>query len=140
MRIKPSFPLSVFYDGSCSVCATEIEHYGKLDRFGRLILIDISRSEFDPAPFGFTLDEFMYQLHAIDRSGRIYRGVEAFWAIWQVFPTSTVFGLMGALITMPLLNPLARICYRAFARIRRYLPKRRTDCTTGSCRIGTEKQ
>jgi predicted DCC family thiol-disulfide oxidoreductase YuxK len=136
MTISPVFPLQIFYDGSCSVCATEVERYGRKDRDDRLILVDISAPGFDPAPFGITLAEFMYQMHAIDRSGRVFRGVEAFWAIWQAFPNSTLLGLSGKLIKLPLVNPLARLCYRLFAGIRGYLPKRRSDCSSGSCRIG----
>jgi predicted DCC family thiol-disulfide oxidoreductase YuxK len=136
MLTTPNFPLQVFYDGSCSVCASEVERYGRRDRDGRLILVDISAPEFDPAPFGITLAEFMYQMHAIDQSGRVFRGVEAFWSIWQAFPTSSLPGLCGKLILLPLFNPLARLCYRIFAGIRGYLPKRRNDCTSGSCRIG----
>lgn len=139
MRTKPRFPLRVFYDGACPVCAAEVERYGRQDQAGRLILVDISTPAFDPLPFNITLAEFMYQMHAIDRTGRVYRGVEAFWAIWQAFPASTLFGLLGKLITLPLLNPLARLCYRGFARLRRYLPKRRIACSTGSCRIGAHK-
>lgn len=136
MHIKPDFPLRIFYDGSCSVCATEAERYGRMDREGRLVLVDISSAEFDPASFGITLDEFMYQMHAIDRTGRVYRGVDAFWAIWQAFPASTLLGLLGTLITLPVVNSIARFCYRGFARIRRYLPKRVVACSSGSCRIG----
>jgi predicted DCC family thiol-disulfide oxidoreductase YuxK len=136
MPVGPVFPLHIFYDGSCSVCATEVERYGRKDRDDRLILVDISAPGFDPAPFGISLEEFMYQMHAIDQAGRVFRGVEAFWAIWQAFPSSTFFGLCGALITLPLVNPLARLCYRMFASIRGYLPKRRKNCSSGSCRIG----
>ncbi len=75
-------------------------------------------------------------MHAIDRNGTVYRNVEAFWAIWQAFPASTLLGLLGALITMPVVKPIARLCYKGFARIRKYLPKRDVACTTGSCRIG----
>jgi predicted DCC family thiol-disulfide oxidoreductase YuxK len=135
MMVSPVFPLHIFYDGSCSVCATEVERYGRKDRDSRLILVDISAPGFDPAPFGITLAEFMYQMHGIDQSGRVFRGVEAFWAIWQAFPTSTLLGLCGKLIMLPLVNPLARLCYRMFAGIRGYLPKRRNDCSSGSCRI-----
>lgn len=135
----PQFPLRVFYDGSCSVCATEIERYGRMDHEGRLLLIDISAPDFDPAPLGISLAEFMYQMHAIDQAGTVYRGVEAFWAIWQAFPASTLLGLMGALITLPGVNAVARLCYKGFAGIRKYLPKRRDACTTGSCRIGKDK-
>ena len=135
MTVNPLFPLRIFYDGSCSVCAIEVERYGHLDRDGRLILVDISAPDFEPAPFGISLAEFMYQLHAIDRNGTVFRGVEAFWAIWQAFPASTLLGLSGKLIMLPLVNPLARLCYRMFAGIRRYLPKRHNAGSDGTCRI-----
>lgn len=136
MTVSPVFPLRIFYDGSCSVCATEVERYGRRDRDGRLILMDIGAPGFDPAPFGISLAEFMYQMHVIDQSGRVFRGVEAFWAIWQAFPSSTLLGLCGKLIMLPPVNPLARLCYRMFAGIRGYLPKRRKECSSGTCRIG----
>ena len=139
MPTKPKFPLAVFYDGACPVCATEVERYGRMDREKQLILVDISAPDFDPASLGITLDEFMYQMHAIDRTGTVYRNVEAFWAIWQAFPASTLLGLLGVLITLPVVNRAARLCYKGFARIRRYLPRRKAACTTGSCRIGTDK-
>ena len=139
MPTKPRFPLRIYYDGSCSVCAAEIERYGRMDREGRLILVDISAPDFDPAPLGITLDEFMYQMHVIDGNGTVYRNVDAFWAIWQAFPASTLLGLLGTLITLPVVNGVARLCYRGFARIRGYLPKRHAACSTGSCRIGKDK-
>jgi predicted DCC family thiol-disulfide oxidoreductase YuxK len=135
MTSEPEFPLRIFYDGSCSVCAHEVERYGRMDRLGNLVQVDISDPRFDPAPFRITLDQFMYQLHVIDRNGTVFRGVDAFWAIWQAFPASTFLGLCGTVINLPLVNPLARFCYRIFARIRIYLPKR-AACVTGSCRIG----
>lgn len=135
MRTSPDFPIRVFYDGSCSVCAKAIEHYSLKDRKGRLIPVDISAAGFDPVPYGITLPEFMYQMHGIDRNGRVFRGVEGFWAIWQAFPSSTILGLCGRIIMLPLVNPIARFCYHIFAGIRGYLPKR-NNCASGSCRIG----
>lgn len=134
MPIKPDFPIRVFYDGSCSVCAAEIEHYMTLDHGGRLLAVDISAPDFDPEPLRIPLDAFMYELHAIDSCGRIYRGVEAFWAIWRAFPDSTLYGMMGRVITMPFASQVARLFYRCFARVRPYLPKRHS-CGSGSCRI-----
>ena len=133
MPHRPEFPLWVYYDGSCSICATEIEHYLRMDRSGHLRPVDISASDFAPPPLGILLAEFTYQLHAVDQAGRIYRGVEAFWAIWQAFPSSTLYGLLGTLLMLPGFNAVARGGYWGFARIRRYLPKRRHDCTAGSC-------
>jgi predicted DCC family thiol-disulfide oxidoreductase YuxK len=129
MTNAPAFPLSVYYDGSCIVCSTEIEHYRRKDRDNRLVLVDISRPDFKPDPFNITLQSFMYELHVIDRNGTVYKGVEAFWAIWQAFPASTLYGMLGSIITLPVINPLARLGYRSFARIRRYLPKRAIECS-----------
>ncbi len=135
MPATPAFPLRIFYDGSCPVCAAEIEGYGRKDREGRLVLVDISAPGFDPAPYGIRLADFMYQMHAIDAAGTVYRGVDALWAIWQAFPASTLHALLGTLVTFPPLVPALRLCYRGFARIRGYLPKRRRTCADGTCGI-----
>jgi predicted DCC family thiol-disulfide oxidoreductase YuxK len=131
---QPQFPIRIFYDGACVVCATEIEHYLRRDRDGRLVAMDISSPDFDPDEYQISLADFMCELHVIDRSGTIYRGVEAFWAIWQAFPASTVYGILGSIVTAPVLNPIARLLYQGFARIRPYLPKRH-NCTSGTCDI-----
>ena len=99
-------------------------------------MVDISAPDFDPSPWGISLAEFMYQLHVIDEEGKVYRGVEAFWAIWQACPSSTLLGLCGTLIPLPVINPLARVGYRIFAALRGYLPKRSNGCSSGTCRIG----
>jgi predicted DCC family thiol-disulfide oxidoreductase YuxK len=134
MPSKPVFPLQIFYDGSCIVCATEIEHYLGRDHGGRLRGVDISSPGFDPEPFRISRAAFMYELHVIDGSGAVYRGIESFWAIWQAFPASSVYGVLGIIITLPLVNPLARLFYKCFARIRPFLPKRR-NCDSGVCHI-----
>lgn len=130
----PRFPLRVFYDGSCIVCATEIEHYLKKEHDDKLVAVDISSPDFDPAPYRISLADFMHQLHAIDQDGLVFKGVDSFWAIWQAFPSSTIYGLMGRIIQLPLVNRLARIGYWLFARVRPYLPKR-DQCDNGTCSI-----
>lgn len=130
----PRFPLKVFYDGSCSVCAAEIKHYLQQDHGGKLSAVDISTADFDPEPYRISLDAFMYELHAIDSAGRVYRGVGAFQAIWQAFPLLSVYRLMGSIISLPLVDQVARLSYKAFARIRPFLPKRKSSCSNGICR------
>lgn len=130
----PAFPLRVLYDGACIVCAAEVAQYLEKDRAGRLKGVDISAPDFDPAAYGLTWADVMDQLHAIDSQGRIYRGVEAFRAIWQAFPSSPLYRLLATLVTLPLLSPLARLAYRGFASARRFLPKKRAACD-GVCRL-----
>ena len=138
MSDMPEYPLQVFYDGSCSVCAAKMELFRRKDHAGRLSFVDISHPEFDPAPFGITLETFMHEMHAIDRENRVYRGVEAFRAIWQAFPASTLYGVLGTLVTLPGVTILARCAYWSFARFRKYLPKSRDACVDGTCRLGRD--
>lgn len=139
MPNAPSFPITVFYDGSCSVCAAEIEHYQHKNHEGRLLLMDISAPDFKPELYNLNLQAFMYELHVIDSDGKVYKGIEAFRAIWQAFPASTLYGMVGSLITLPVINLLARLCYKGFARIRTYLPKRSSECANGTCMIGKKQ-
>jgi predicted DCC family thiol-disulfide oxidoreductase YuxK len=139
MPARPEFPLDIFYDGSCIVCATEMDVYRKKPHEGRLRFVDIAAPEFRVDEYGISLEKLMYEMHAIDRNGRVYRGPEAFWAIWQAFPSSTWYGLLGTLVTLPGLRLLARLMYHGFARIRKYLPKRKDACPDGTCRIGRDR-
>ncbi|MDO9067425.1 MAG: DUF393 domain-containing protein [Deltaproteobacteria bacterium] len=135
---EPRFPLKVFYDGSCIICANEIEHYLNKDHGDKLTATDISHPDFEPATHQISLADFMHQLHAIDQDGQVFKGVDSFWAIWQAFPASTVYGIMGRIIQLPVVNRLARIGYSLFASVRPYLPKRR-QCENGTCSIHQRK-
>ena len=139
MPNKPDYPLRVFYDGSCFVCATEIEHYLRQNHCGRLVAVDIAAPEFDPAPFQITLADFMYELNAVDSNGETYRGVEAFRAIWQAFPNSSLYSALNSLTALPLVNLIARLLYKCFARIRPFL-LRNNRCHSGTCRISSIKR
>jgi len=139
MSGTPAYPLKIFYDGSCSVCSMEMAVYRDKEHAGRLVFVDISDPGFDPVPYGITLDEFMHEMHAIDRENRVFRGVDAFRAIWQAFPASSIYGLLGALIALPGVHLLARSAYWCFARIRKYLPATRQACRDGTCKIGRNR-
>jgi predicted DCC family thiol-disulfide oxidoreductase YuxK len=135
MNLSPTFPLKVFFDGACPLCSREIDHYRRQDRQGKLTPIDISAPDFEPQRYGIALQAFMAELHAIDQAGTVYRGVAAFRAIWRAFPEKTAYRVLGWLIGLPLIEPLAGIAYRLFARLRPHLPGRKAGCDSGSCRI-----
>lgn len=139
MAIPPTYPLRIFFDGSCAVCAAEMSVYRREDKAKHLRFVDISAPGFDPTPYGIALAAFMYELHAIDRKKRIYRGVAAFQAIWQAFPASSRYGLFGTLIDLPGVNLLARLAYWGFARVRKFLPENSAACTDGTCRHGKHR-
>lgn len=137
-RTPPVFPLAIYYDGSCAICAGEMQVYRRRNREGRLVFVDISDPAFDPDSIGSSRTALMYELHAIDRTGTVFRGVQAFGAIWQAFPGTTRYRFLAALVASPLVAPLAGLVYRSFARIRGFLPKNRAACHDGTCRIGRD--
>ncbi len=139
MTARPVYPLQIFYDGSCSVCAAEMDVYRHKEQDGRLQFVDISAPDFDPAPYGISLDEFMYEI-ARHRPGKPClprgRGVRGNLAgISDLDP----LWLLGALVMFPGVNPLARLAYWSFARMRRFLPKSQDACRDGTCGIGRDK-
>ncbi|TLM65912.1 MAG: DUF393 domain-containing protein [Deltaproteobacteria bacterium] len=132
----PEFPLHILYDGACPVCSREIAYYRRLDRSARLVPVDISAPDFDPHRYGVPLAALMAELHAVDRRGAVYRGVGAFIAIWQAFPERRSCRWLAAIVSLPVVNGLARLGYRWFARVRPRLPGRRSGCATDACRSG----
>lgn len=131
----PAYPLEIFYDGSCLVCATEIDSYRRNNPQGRLKFIDIRAEDFQAAAYGRAADEFLSKLHVRDGNGNFATGVEAFLLIWQAYPSGTRYRLFAAVIGLPGIKLLARGGYAIFARYRHLLPKRKSDCTDGTCNL-----
>jgi predicted DCC family thiol-disulfide oxidoreductase YuxK len=78
-------PLTVYYDQSCPLCATEMHVIRELDWRGRLKLVDCSAPEFDDralAGEGVTREAMMTRLHARDPEGRWLTGLDAFEAVY----------------------------------------------------------
>jgi len=130
-----TFPLEIFYDGSCKVCSAEMQGYRKRNPKKRLAFIDVSHPDFKPEVYGKTLDDFMARMHVRDGNGRFETGVEAFMLIWQAFPDGSLYRLLSAMIGFPGINPLARCSYALFARYRHFLPKNGSDCMDGTCHL-----
>lgn len=117
-----TYPLQIFYDGSCSLCRAKMEFYRRKEHGGKLVFVDFTAPEFDPVPFAIPLADLMYELHAIDETGTLYRGVDAFRAIWQALSPSAWYSLLGFLIGLPVIHSAAGLVYRAVAGTRRHLP------------------
>ncbi len=135
LAMTTAFPLEIFYDGSCVVCSTEIEVYRKQNPQDRLLFIDISSEAFSACAYGKEQADFMAQMHVRDSTGKFFAGVDAFTLIWQAYPAGSVYRLFSRLVGLPGLNFLTRCGYVLFARYRHLLPKRKPDCTSGSCNL-----
>jgi predicted DCC family thiol-disulfide oxidoreductase YuxK len=134
--MRSATPLQIFYDGSCRVCSREMEHYRRRCPPGSLAFIDVSASEFDPSLYGKTQADFMGRLHVRTPEGEFLVAIEAFRAIWSVFPDGSFYRWLGWFVGLPGINLLARGGYALFARYRHLLPQKRATCADDeSCRF-----
>ncbi len=117
-------PLTIFYDGACGVCSTEISYYRSIaDQ--RVQFIDIASVDFDAGEYGKTIDDFQKRLHARDAEGQYFTGVEAFRQLWEALP-SPFYPLLSTVVGLPGIHLAARTGYAFFARFRHLLPAKHT--------------
>jgi len=111
----------ILADGNCIVCDLEVSHYKKLapDIFD---VVDISQPDFDAAKYGLTAEAVNKHMHVLTPNGEIKIGVDAFAHIWNQFER---YKIASRLIKLPIINPIAKAGYLAFATIRPYLPKKK---------------
>lgn len=110
----------ILFDGNCLVCDTEISRYKKLapEIFE---LVDISNPNFDAARWGLTPAAVQKHMHVFTPDGTLLKGVDAFAHIWGRLPG---FKLASKIIHLPIIYATAKLGYRAFASVRRFLPKK----------------
>jgi len=116
------YPLTVYYDASCPLCAAELHALRDCDDRGRLRLVDCSGPGFrDPAVTAAGLDvaALMRLIHARDAGGAWYRGVDVFVLIYRAVGIETIARLWAH----PWLRPLWDRLYPQVARHRQLLSR-----------------
>ncbi len=110
----------IFFDGNCIVCDTEISHYKRIapDLFE---LVDITSSDFDAEKYGLTSENVQMQMYVMTAEGQIISGVDAFSYIWSQLK---YYRVAAKTIKLPIINPIAKLAYRGFAKYRHLLPKK----------------
>ncbi len=79
---------TVFYNGSCPVCRTEIEHYRDLDSAdgAAIEFEDINADETALSAVGLDRETASRRLYVRDGNGQVLAGIPAFAAIWDRLP------------------------------------------------------
>ena len=128
------YPFTVFYDGSCPICAREIAVMRRLDRQQRLALCDFSSSDYDAAGTGFVAADLSTMIHARWTDGTVITGVEVFRAMWE----AVGLGILVRLSRLSLVEPLVLRAYALFARNRLWLTGRKS-CSGDACAAAISK-
>ena len=87
MKNRPlniTYPLTIYYDASCPLCATEMHTIKETDFKNKLILVDCSSNNFNVPTFCPSSKETMMErIHAQDATGAWIKGVDVFAIAYQ---------------------------------------------------------
>ena len=123
------YPLTIFFDGACPICAREIALMKRLDRRRQLAFCDFSRPDYDAVSIGFAPSELGRVIHARWADGSVLTGVDVFRAMWE----AVGLGFLARLSRLSLVEPLVLNAYAWFARNRLQLTGRLPPCPGGAC-------
>ena len=146
--MSTTYPLTLLYDASCSVCSLEMDHLRSRNAEGLLRFIDITATGFDPAPYGATLAEMNAEIHARRADGQVIRGVQVLRLAYEAVGLGWVLKPTG----WAPLRAVSDAGYRLFARHRRtisrlasplidairaqrarHMAERMRECSGGAC-------
>jgi predicted DCC family thiol-disulfide oxidoreductase YuxK len=80
-----AYPIRVYYDQSCPLCAREMRILKDFDRHERIELVDCSTNDFQDGlaqQAGYSAKDFMTLIHARDADGRWLKGVAVFEVVY----------------------------------------------------------
>lgn len=115
--MPPDLPLTLFVDRACPLCAREIRWLERTADPARLLLVDVSATDFSCAGLGKDLSQLRRRLHARSASGVWLTGVDATYWSWRL----AGHGTWAAPLGWKPLRPLLRLAYTLFATLRPHL-------------------
>jgi predicted DCC family thiol-disulfide oxidoreductase YuxK len=69
--------LAILYDGSCEMCRASLDGIRQFDNSGQIEPLDLHDEEVRAQFPDLKLENLLEELHAVDESGRVYRGARA---------------------------------------------------------------
>lgn len=121
--------LTVFYDGACPLCRSEIGVYRDCRGAERVAFVDVSA-----LPPGATVAEGLDQATALARfhvrkpDGTLASGAVGFGQLWLTLPG---WRWLGHLVLLPGIRQLAELAYRGFLLIRPAIQRRWRQSANG---------
>ncbi|WP_338477461.1 DUF393 domain-containing protein [Pseudomonas trivialis] len=136
MYKKTQWPLTLYFDGDCPLCAREIKLLSARATPDRLLFVDISAEAFDATRLGLTAADMASSLHARFADGTWVTGLDATLWSWR----AAGLGAWAAPLSWRLTRPLLNIGYRLFCRWRPHLawlphPDGSARCSADGCTV-----
>jgi len=124
--------LTVLYDGACGLCRASVARVRRIDRGGRIELLDLHQPSVAARFPQVNREEAMRLMQAVDSGGKVYSSVDAWAHIGLTLPG---WKLLSWLLLVPGIRFAAGQIYSWIAR-NRYRWNREL-CADGSCAVHT---
>lgn len=136
MTNSPQWPLTLYYDGDCPLCAREIQLLNRHANAERLLLVDISSEAFHADSVGIDKHTLANRLHAHFADGQWVTGLDATLWSWR----AAGLGRWATPLTWMPLRPVFELGYWLFCVLRPHLtwlphPDAGKRCQNGQCDI-----
>ena len=118
---------TVFFDGSCPLCAREISIYRNCRGGDQIVWVDVSKLPGKEVVAGLSKNEALTRFHIRTPDGQIVSGGQAFAHLWTKLPA---FKVLGMLCQLKLMSWIIDLSYEKFLRFRPLLQRamRRRKC------------
>lgn len=103
--------LTVFYDGSCQLCAAEIGVYRRCSGAERLTFVDVSSHDDGQVTAGLTNADALQRFHVRNADGSLASGAKGFGLMWLALPG---WHWLGRVVLLPGVLQLSDLAYCAF--------------------------
>jgi predicted DCC family thiol-disulfide oxidoreductase YuxK len=90
-----TYPITIYFDGSCKLCSSEINNLVARDKHGAILLIDCSPADFDDRDLPANRETMMNMIHARDAAGVWLRGIDVFIAAYRAADLNFISRLLA---------------------------------------------
>lgn len=107
--------LTVFYDGGCPLCRSEIGFYKGCEGAAAIDFVDVSAIAAPEVAPGLSREAALRRFHVMNADGAISSGGRAFADLWAALPR---FRAIGRMFRWPPLAGALELAYRLFLPLR----------------------
>jgi predicted DCC family thiol-disulfide oxidoreductase YuxK len=107
--------LTVFFDGGCPLCRSEIGLYRNCAGADRVAFVDVAAAEAGDVAQGLGKTSALARFHVQTADGQLHSGAAGFAQLWLTLPG---WRWLGRITMLPVIRTVAEIAYRGFLVIR----------------------
>jgi predicted DCC family thiol-disulfide oxidoreductase YuxK len=107
--------LTVFFDGSCPLCRSEIGLYRTCLGADRIAFVDVAAVDAGNVAMGLDKTAALARFHVQTSDGQLHSGAAGFTQLWLALPR---WRWLGRITRLPGISTVAELSYRGFLRVR----------------------